>query len=103
MKKLLLTAVISAIALPVFAQTATPRLDAREAHQQERIAQGVRSGELTAKETQSLERREAKLQHDEKVAKADGVVTKKERRALEREADRDSRAIARKKHNERTQ
>jgi hypothetical protein len=31
------------------------------------------------------------------------VVTKQERRALEREADRDSRAIARKKHNNRVQ
>lgn len=101
MKKLLLTAVISAIALPVFAQSSTPRLDARESEQQHRIAQGVRSGELTPHETRALEKREAKLNHDEAKAKADGVVTKQERRKLEHEADRNSEEIARLKHNDR--
>lgn len=101
MKKLLLTAVFSALALPVFAQTNTPKLDAREANQQAGIANGAASGQLTAKETQNLEKREAKLNADEAAAKSDGKVTKKERRALEREANRDSRAIAHKKHNDR--
>jgi len=101
MKKLLLTAVISAITLPVFAQSSTPRLDARESEQQHRIAQGVRSGELTPKETRVLEKKEARLRHDEAKAKADGVVTPHERRKLEQEADRNSADIARLKHNDR--
>jgi hypothetical protein len=101
--KLLLTAVFAAISVPVLAQTATPKLDAREQKQQERIANGAASGQLTAKETQNLEKREAKLNADEAAAKSDGVVTAKEHRQLKREANRDSRRIARKKHNEKVQ
>jgi hypothetical protein len=101
--KLLLTAVFAAIAVPALAQTGTPKLDAREAKQQERIANGAANGQLTAKETQNLEKHEAKLNADEAAAKSDGVVTAKEHRQLKREANRDSRRIARKKHNEKVQ
>ena len=101
--KLILAATFSAIVVPVFAQTATPRIDAREQHQQQRIANGVASGQLTAKETQNLEARETRLQANEQADKADGVVSGKERRQLKREENRDSRAIARKKHNNKLQ
>jgi GH35 family endo-1,4-beta-xylanase len=101
--KLLMTVILSALAAPVFAQTATPRIDAREAQQQQRIANGVASGQLTAKETQQLEKRESKLVADEHAAKADGVVTPKERAKLTREENRDSRAIYKKKHNDKVQ
>lgn len=80
----------------------TPRLDKREAQQQKRIDQGVASGQLTAKETNLLDKREAKLAADEAAAKADGKVTHAERRKLEREANRDSRAIHRQKHDKQT-
>lgn len=79
----------------------TPNLDKREAAQQQRIAQGIQSGALTPAETANLEAREAKLNADEAKAKSDGVVTKKERARLQAEANRDSTAIARKKHNAR--
>jgi GH35 family endo-1,4-beta-xylanase len=101
--KLLMTVILSALVAPVFAQTVTPRIDAREANQQQRIANGVASGQLTAKETQHLEARESKLVADEKMAKADGVVTSKERARLTREENRDSRAIYKKKHNGKVQ
>lgn len=81
-----------------FAQTRTPHIRARQERQQGRIAQGVKSGELTARETAHLEMREAKIQHDKKEAKADGVVTAQERRKLNREENRASRAIYRQKH-----
>ncbi len=81
-----------------FAQTRTPRVTKRQERQQERIAQGVKSGELTAKETKHLEAREVKIQHDKKEAKSDGVVTAKERAKLNREENRSSRAIRRQKH-----
>ena len=77
----------------------TPNLDKREANQQQRIAQGIQSGQLTPAEASWLEGREAKLNADEARAKSDGVVTKKERARLQNEANRDSNAIARKKHN----
>jgi len=81
-----------------FAQTATPNIDKRQANQEKRIEQGVKSGELTSKETAKLEKREAKLQSDKQKAKADGVVTKQERAKLQHEANRDSKAIYRQKH-----
>lgn len=80
------------------AQTATPNLDKRIDNQQKRIDQGVQSGELTKREAARLQQRQDKLQADKAKAQADGVVTNKERRQLEREADRNSRAISREKH-----
>ena len=80
------------------AQTATPVVTKRQENQQERIGQGVKSGELTPKETRHLEAREAKIQHDKKAAKADGTVTPAERAKLNREENRTSRAIRRQKH-----
>ncbi len=79
------------------AQT-TPRVSKRQVRQQERIAQGAKSGELTKRETVKLEAREAKIQNDKKEAKSDGVVTPKERAKLNREENRASRAIRRQKH-----
>jgi len=76
----------------------TPNLDKREQRQQQRIAQGVSSGQLTPRETARLEGREAKLNADEARAKSDGKVTPKERARLQREANRDSRHIYRQKH-----
>ena len=80
----------------------TPKVDRRERRQQKRIEQGVRSGELTPREANKLERRESKIQRDKEKAKADGKVTPAERRKLNREQNRTSRAIYRKKHNNRT-
>ncbi len=85
------------------AQTATPNVSKRQVHQQKRIAEGVRSGELTARETVTLERQEAKIQADKRAAKADGVVTTAERAKLQAEENRVSRHIYNKKHNQRTQ
>ena len=81
-----------------FAQTKTPVVKERQENQQKRIAEGVKSGELTAKETEHLEAREVKIQKDKKEAKSDGVVTNKERAKLHREQNRASRAIYRQKH-----
>ena len=100
---------VAAIALTAggiaFAQTpapTTPNLDKREALQQQRIDQGVASGQLNARETNRLDKREAKLAADEAAAKADGKVNRAERRKLQREANRDSAAIHRQKHDKQT-
>lgn len=100
---------IAAIALTAggvaYAQTpapSTPNLDKREANQQKRIDQGVASGQLNAKETNRLDKREAKLASDEAAAKSDGKVTRAERRKLQREANKDSAAIHRQKHDKQT-
>jgi hypothetical protein len=70
----------------------------RERRQQERIAQGVQSGELTARETQRLEKEQARIENDRKQALADGKMTGKERARLHREQDRASHHIYRQKH-----
>lgn len=88
----------SAMSFPVYAQTATPGIDARQERQQERIEQGLASGELTKREAARLEREQARIEWHEAAAKADGVVTREERRQLHRELNRASRHIAKEKH-----
>jgi hypothetical protein len=77
----------------------------RERLQQERIAQGVKSGQLSAGETAHLEGREANINkevHNERAANG-GKLTSAERHQVNRQEDRTSRAIYRKKHNARVQ
>jgi hypothetical protein len=103
---LLLAGALLAGSALVAQDTTTPKREAQIEHraqrQQKRIAQGVASGKLTPKETVKLERKEAKLQKDIAKAEADGKITKGEQVKLNQEANRDSRAIHRKKHNART-
>jgi uncharacterized membrane protein YebE (DUF533 family) len=95
-------AALALAALPAlaFAQAtpATPRIDQRQANQERRIEQGVRSGELTPHEAGKLERGQAKVRRMEARAKADGVVTAQERSQITREQDRQSKRIAHEKH-----
>lgn len=88
------------IASAGYSQTRTPRINHRQVHQQKRIANGVKDGELTARETRRLETREMKIQHDKRIAKSDGIVTPRKRRNLRREENRTSRVIYRQKHDE---
>jgi hypothetical protein len=66
-----------------------------------KIKQGVKSGELTKKETVRLARQQKDIRQDVKSAKADGVVTREERKNIKREKRRADRTIYRKKHNNR--
>ncbi|MDK9703341.1 MAG: hypothetical protein OEL20_09380 [Sulfuritalea sp.] len=103
----LLAAVLAAFALPVLAQSvvvpakdpvATPGVDKRQASQQQRIDQGVKSGELTAKEAARLEKGQERVQKMEDKAKADGVVTKQERARLQQAENVQSRQIAKERY-----
>jgi hypothetical protein len=96
LRKFVIAAALAAISVPALA--GTPRLDAREHNQRARIAQGVRSGELTRPETRRLVAGERRLHRHERYAKSDGVVTPAERARLERNADRMSARIYRQKH-----
>lgn len=95
-RKLAAVAVLALFAAPVLA--GTPGLDARQQNQKERIAQGVRSGELTRPETRRLVAGEIRLARNERIAKSDGVVTSRERAGLHRQANRISKRIYRQKH-----
>ena len=98
-RTILAAAVISAFTLPALAQTtSTPRIDQRQANQERRIEQGVKSGQLTTKEAARLEKGQARVQKMENKATADGVVTAKERRKIEHAQNQQSRKIYREKH-----
>jgi hypothetical protein len=81
--------------------TKTPVVDAREKNQKARIKQGVKSGELTRRETRRLATEQLKIRRDEAKVKSDGKVTPRERAKLQRELNRSSRDISRLKHNNR--
>jgi uncharacterized membrane protein YebE (DUF533 family) len=94
-------ALLAALSLPAFAQNTTPQIDHRQDRQERRIEQGVRSGELTPRETARLERGQARIRQMERQALADGRISRRERAAIDREQDKQNQLIARFKHNDR--
>ncbi|HZZ84121.1 MAG TPA: hypothetical protein VFE30_06260 [Anaeromyxobacteraceae bacterium] len=95
--KLAAAALILGLAAPAFAG----EVDARQARQQERIAEGVESGQLTPRETARLERKEARIRREVRRDRArnGGKLTPAERAKVNREENRTSRQIYRAKHN----
>jgi hypothetical protein len=80
------------------AQAATPRVDARQANQEQRIDQGIASGQLTGREAKRLGKEQNAIDRAENHAKADGTVTAAERRRLHKMQKHASRDIHRQKH-----
>lgn len=80
------------------AGTETPRIDQRQANQEQRIDKGIASGELTRREARRMNRQQDRVNKAEDNAKADGVVTAGERKALTKAQNRTSRHIYRQKH-----
>ena len=76
------------------------QVNKRETNQQNRIANGVKNGQLTPGQTAHLERGEQRLQNNEKkdMAKDNGHLTKQDQRQLNREANRMSGRIYKDKH-----
>lgn len=90
---------VTAFTLPALAQTAsTPRVDQRQANQQQRIDQGVQSGALTEREAARMEKGQERVQKIEDRAAADGKVTMKEKARIEHAQDVQSKRIYRQKH-----
>ncbi|MEI6303650.1 MAG: hypothetical protein WCR74_19575 [Betaproteobacteria bacterium] len=93
---------LGALAIPAFAQAPAPvapyNIDQRQANQQRRIDEGVKSGELTPRETARLQKGQAHIQKMEDKARADGVVTNKEHVKIAHAQDKQSRLIEREKH-----
>jgi len=99
-KTMFLTAALAVFALPVVAQTGQTIQDRKE-NQQDRIANGVQNGELTAGETTTLEKKEATLNQEERdMRKLDnGKLTGADRKTLNQQQNQLSRQIYRDKHN----
>lgn len=75
-----------------------PRINARQQVQRERIQQGVRSGELTRRETVKAREDQRDIRQLEGAYKSDGKLTRGERRDLSREQNQASRQLYRDKH-----
>jgi hypothetical protein len=77
----------------------------RAENQQDRIAQGIKSGQLTAGESAHLESNEAKINKEVRNDRAanGGKLTAQERAQVNRQQNRTSRQIYRDKHNARHQ
>ena len=93
-------AVAIMVAVAGSALAGTPVLNARQQTERARIAQGVRSGELTRPETARLVAGQVHLQRVENRVKSDGVVTPAERARLQQAANVQSRHIYRQKHDD---
>ena len=92
----------SMIANTAFAQQITgASIEQRKDNQQQRIAQGVKSGQLTAGETANLEKREASINHEEQAMRQadNGKLTKEDKKLLTQRQNRVSKSIYSKKHN----
>jgi hypothetical protein len=77
----------------------------RRENQQDRIAQGVKSGQLTAGETAKLENQEKGINQQVKADHAanGGKLTPGEKTQINKEQNQESKKIYNKKHNARTQ
>ena len=80
------------------------QINQREQNQQNRIGNGVKSGQLTPGETRRLEGGEQRLQNNEKkdMAKDNGHLTKQDQHQLNGEANHMSKRIYKDKHNAKT-
>ena len=99
MKQMLLavSALVFMAGIP-FAQAETPVIDQRQTNQEQRIDQGIASGQLNEREANRLNKQQEHVNKMEDRAKSDGVMTKKERARITAAQDRASRHIAREKH-----
>ncbi|MDE3103769.1 MAG: hypothetical protein KGK08_01220 [Acidobacteriota bacterium] len=111
LKNLALVAVLALPSAAVLAQSTTPTtpttpaarptINQRKENQQDRIAQGVKSGQLTAGETSRLEHQEAGINKEERGMRAqdNGHLTAQDRKTLRHQQNVESRRIYRAKHN----
>ena len=102
-----LSTALTILALPVVAQTTNPApvtgesIQDRKENQQDRIANGVKSGQLTAGETANIEKKESNLNHEEKDMRSldNGKLTAADKTTLNQQQNRLSNQIYQDKHN----
>lgn len=82
----------------VYGQAETPVLDQRQMNQEQRIDQGIATGQLNRREARRLDRQQDRIDGMENRANSDDVVTGKERARIGAAQNRASRHILREKH-----
>lgn len=103
--KKLLTAVALIVGVAfsqgAYADTKSPNINVKQKNQKQRIVQGVKTGELTFRETARLTKQQVNIQRQKKHFKSDGTFTKRERLKIHKRQNKASKNIYRKKHNDR--
>lgn len=100
MKKIMLVSAAAALLVFSFLGTALAEpARAREARQQHRIHQGVRSGEITRGEYRALERGQMRIERARRNAWRDGHMSRYEHRRISHMQNRASRSIHTARHN----
>jgi len=102
-----LSTALAMLALPVVAQSTNPApvtgesIQDRKENQQDRIANGVKSGELTAGETSNLEKKESNLNQEERDMRSldNGKLTNADKATLNQQQNKLSNQIYQDKHN----
>jgi hypothetical protein len=99
------SAALAALMLPAAAQNSSPNppatINQRKENQQDRIANGVASGQLTAGETANLEKKESNLNKEEKLMRSEdnGKLTGADRKVLNQQQNQLSKQIYQDKRN----
>ncbi len=107
LRNLVLSSALFVAPFALFAQTSTAipptgkQIAERKTDQQERIGQGVKSGQLNAREAGRLQHQEAGINKEERGMRAqdNGHLTKADRKLLTRQQNQESRRIYKDKHN----
>jgi hypothetical protein len=96
-----ITVLAAILAVAPLASAAT--IGNRKDRQQDRIAQGVKSGSLTPRETTHLERKEGALNREVRAERTlnNGKLTPAEKKQVDHQQNRLSRQIHRNKHDAR--
>ena len=98
-KKILIAGIILITSAGIInAQVATKTISSRQANQQTRIKEGVKTDELTRPEAAKLESEQKNIQVEKKMAKSDGKVTPRERRIIKKDQNHASEDIYKQKH-----
>ena len=99
------TFILSPVAILAQATTAptSATINQRKENQQDRIAQGVKSGQLIPGETAKLEHQEAGINKEQKGMRAqdNGHLTKADKSLVNKQQNQESKRIYRDKHNAR--
>lgn len=100
----LAAALATAFAAPVFAQTGAPTTTPtatevqRNVNQQQRIEDGLKTGQLNTREAGKLERGESKVEKMQANAEKNGTVSPREQARIDAAQNRESKAIYNQKH-----
>jgi hypothetical protein len=91
----------SAMAMPVFAQSVANEVQ-RDVNQQQRIEDGLKSGQLTTREAGKLEREESRVDRAQANALKDGTVSDAEKNRIQKMQNKVSGDIYSEKHDAQT-